>query len=79
MLQNLRSEHVSANGDQAILESMKSIFSSLSEDELDAFEDDLNFCRFTGLPSERIEAMLRIVAKATPEVAVALNEVDHAA
>jgi hypothetical protein len=65
--------------EQSLMESMKSIFASLSEDELDAFEDDLNFCRFTGLPSERIEAMIRIVAKASPELAVALNEVDHAA
>jgi hypothetical protein len=79
MLDTLPRIHPDLQSDQAILDSMKSVFASLSEEELEAFEDDLNFCRFTGVPSKRIEAMIAIVAKATPELAVALNEVDHAA
>ena len=79
MLHQISQSSVRVEPEQSLMESMKSIFAALSEDELDAFEDDLNFCRFTGLPSERIEAMIRIVAKASPELAVSLNEVDHAA
>ena len=30
----------------------------LSNDELDALEDELNFCRFAGVPSPRILAIL---------------------
>ena len=79
MFHQISKSSVRVESERSLLDSMKSIFSALSEDELDAFEDDLNFCRFTGLPSARIEAMIRIVASATPELAVPLNEIDHAA
>ena len=79
MLHHMSKTRTRPDTDRAVIESMKSLFATLSEDELDAFEDDLNFCRFTGLPSERIEAMLRIVAQATPALSAMLNEVDVAA
>jgi len=37
---------------------MKALFATLSDEDLTAIEDDLNFCRFTGLPSDRIQRMM---------------------
>ena len=36
---------------------------SLSDDELHALEDDLNFCGFTGLPTTRILRVLNDVGE----------------
>ena len=44
--------------DQEIFNRMKCYFASLNDDELEAIEDDLNFCRFTGMPSDRLRRLM---------------------
>ena len=59
--------------DQEVFNAMKALFASLSEDELDALEDDLNFCRFTGLPSERLLETMKRVDQLPADISARLN------
>lgn len=65
----------STEADQVLFNSLKSVFATMSEEELDAFEDDLNFCRFTGLPSERLIELLNRVSHLDADTEAELNEV----
>lgn len=64
-----------SDADQNLFNSLKSVFATMSEEELDAFEDDLNFCRFTGLPSPRLIELLNQVSNLDGAEQARLNEV----
>lgn len=60
--------------DQNLFNSMKSLLASLNDEELEAIADDLDFCRFTGVQSDRLTAVLRRIAAADPELQALLND-----